>query len=267
MNPSGLRIGTPALTTRGLGEDEMREIAQVIAVALSDRFEAEREALRERTRSLMERYPLYPQLARRGRLTLARTPAQRPVFVELRRATPGCCSAAGTCTCPRSPAGTRASRRGSGSARRRRRRVPGVVSAAADPRCRTHDRGASGSSVGSKRCTCAERVVAAAVELTGDRGRRSRPGRSPGRVTVTAGPPRSIAGRRRVEQRAGTPSTLNRSSVRLDRAGRASPRSSRRSARCHWTSPCSCPAAPRPSRRAATKARSRPRWPATAVSR
>ena len=63
MNPSGLRIGTPALTTRGLVEDDMREIAQVIAVALSDRFESEREALGERTRSLMERYPLYPQLS------------------------------------------------------------------------------------------------------------------------------------------------------------------------------------------------------------
>jgi glycine hydroxymethyltransferase len=63
MNPSGLRIGTPALTTRGLGEDEMREIAQVIAVALSDRFEDEREPLGERTRSLMERYPLYPHLS------------------------------------------------------------------------------------------------------------------------------------------------------------------------------------------------------------
>jgi glycine hydroxymethyltransferase len=62
MNPSGLRIGTPALTTRGMVEDDMREIAQVIAVALTDRFDAEREALGERTRSLMERYPLYPQL-------------------------------------------------------------------------------------------------------------------------------------------------------------------------------------------------------------
>jgi glycine hydroxymethyltransferase len=62
MNPSGLRIGTPALTTRGLVEDDMREIAQVIAAALSEDFESEREALGERTRSLMERYPLYPQL-------------------------------------------------------------------------------------------------------------------------------------------------------------------------------------------------------------
>jgi glycine hydroxymethyltransferase len=63
MNPSGLRIGTPALTTRGLTEDDMREIASVIAVALSDRFDSDRDALRERTETLMERYPLYPQLS------------------------------------------------------------------------------------------------------------------------------------------------------------------------------------------------------------
>jgi glycine hydroxymethyltransferase len=62
MNPSGLRIGTQALTTRGMAEDEMREIAQVISIALSERFEAERESLRERTRALMDRFPLYPQL-------------------------------------------------------------------------------------------------------------------------------------------------------------------------------------------------------------
>jgi glycine hydroxymethyltransferase len=63
MNPSGLRIGTPALTTRGLVEDDLREVAQVICVALSDRFDSEREALLERSRALMERYPLYPQLS------------------------------------------------------------------------------------------------------------------------------------------------------------------------------------------------------------
>ncbi len=62
MNPSGLRIGTPALTTRGLVEEDMTEIAGVIATALSDDFEAQKEALGERTRALMERYPLYPQL-------------------------------------------------------------------------------------------------------------------------------------------------------------------------------------------------------------
>jgi glycine hydroxymethyltransferase len=63
MNPSGLRIGTPALTTRGLVEDDLREIAQVICVALSDRFDSERDALSERTRALIERYPLYPELS------------------------------------------------------------------------------------------------------------------------------------------------------------------------------------------------------------
>jgi glycine hydroxymethyltransferase len=62
MNPSGLRIGTPALTTRGLVEDDMREIGEVVSVALSDRFEAERDSLSERTNALMERYPLYPEL-------------------------------------------------------------------------------------------------------------------------------------------------------------------------------------------------------------
>jgi glycine hydroxymethyltransferase len=63
MNPSGLRIGTPALTTRGLGEDDMREVAEVICVALSNRFEDEKDALLERSSALMERHPLYPQLA------------------------------------------------------------------------------------------------------------------------------------------------------------------------------------------------------------
>ncbi|HEX5929022.1 MAG TPA: serine hydroxymethyltransferase [Solirubrobacterales bacterium] len=62
MNPSGLRIGTPALTTRGLGEEEMGEIAAVIATALGADFEAERTALSERTNALMDRFPLYPQL-------------------------------------------------------------------------------------------------------------------------------------------------------------------------------------------------------------
>ncbi|HEY5052372.1 MAG TPA: aminotransferase class I/II-fold pyridoxal phosphate-dependent enzyme, partial [Solirubrobacterales bacterium] len=63
MNPSGLRIGTPALTTRGMVEEDMREIAEVIAVALSGDFEAEKAALAERTDALMDRYPLYPQLS------------------------------------------------------------------------------------------------------------------------------------------------------------------------------------------------------------
>ena len=63
MDPSGLRIGTPALTTRGLVEDDMREIAAVIGASLGDDFASQKDALLERTRALMERYPLYPQLS------------------------------------------------------------------------------------------------------------------------------------------------------------------------------------------------------------
>jgi len=63
MNPSGLRIGTPALTTRGFVEDDMVEIASVISTALSGDFEAEKLPLMERTKALMERYPLYADLA------------------------------------------------------------------------------------------------------------------------------------------------------------------------------------------------------------
>jgi glycine hydroxymethyltransferase len=61
---SGLRIGTPALATRGLQEADFREIGKVIAEALSGDFSPEKKAeLSERTRALAERYPLYPQLA------------------------------------------------------------------------------------------------------------------------------------------------------------------------------------------------------------
>ena len=63
MNPSGLRIGTPALTTRGLLEDDMREIATVIATALGPDFDSEKDSLNDRTAALMDRYPLYDQLA------------------------------------------------------------------------------------------------------------------------------------------------------------------------------------------------------------
>jgi glycine hydroxymethyltransferase len=51
------------LTTRGLVEEDICEIAKVIVAALGDGFEAEREELHERSRALTERYPLYPHLS------------------------------------------------------------------------------------------------------------------------------------------------------------------------------------------------------------
>jgi glycine hydroxymethyltransferase len=61
---SGLRVGTPALATRGFDVEDFREIGKVIAEALTGAFsDSARAELSERTRSLAERHPLYPQLA------------------------------------------------------------------------------------------------------------------------------------------------------------------------------------------------------------
>jgi glycine hydroxymethyltransferase len=61
---SGLRVGTPALATRGFQVDDFREVGRVIAEALTgDWSDDARADLSERTRALAERYPLYPELA------------------------------------------------------------------------------------------------------------------------------------------------------------------------------------------------------------
>jgi glycine hydroxymethyltransferase len=63
MVSSGLRIGTPALATRGFGDDEFREVADIIATALRAEFDDDVKAsLRERVSALADRYPLYPNL-------------------------------------------------------------------------------------------------------------------------------------------------------------------------------------------------------------
>jgi glycine hydroxymethyltransferase len=62
---SGLRIGSPALATRGFQVDDFHEIGKVITQGLTSSSwgDAEIAELSERTRALAERYPLYPQLA------------------------------------------------------------------------------------------------------------------------------------------------------------------------------------------------------------
>ena len=59
---SGLRLGSPALTTRGFKEDDMREVAGIIALALThpDSAEAKEEA-RARVAALCRKYPLYEE--------------------------------------------------------------------------------------------------------------------------------------------------------------------------------------------------------------
>ena len=55
---SGLRLGTAAATTRGFVESDMKEIAKIISLTLSD-FEANADEARERVKALCEKYPLY----------------------------------------------------------------------------------------------------------------------------------------------------------------------------------------------------------------
>ncbi|MFE5890016.1 serine hydroxymethyltransferase [Streptomyces sp. NPDC056462] len=64
MVSSGLRIGTPALATRGFGETEFREVADIIAQALmAERLGDERaDLLRDRVAKLAGAFPLYPHL-------------------------------------------------------------------------------------------------------------------------------------------------------------------------------------------------------------
>ena len=59
---SGLRIGTPALATRGFGDAEFTEVADIIATALVEGTSADVEALGARVRKLTEAFPLYPTL-------------------------------------------------------------------------------------------------------------------------------------------------------------------------------------------------------------
>jgi Glycine/serine hydroxymethyltransferase len=60
LNPSGIRLGSPAVTTRGFGEAEMREVAGLIAEVLSQPdSEDVISSVKRRVLALAERFPLY----------------------------------------------------------------------------------------------------------------------------------------------------------------------------------------------------------------
>jgi glycine hydroxymethyltransferase len=63
MEASGLRIGTPALATRGLQREDFEEAGQIIAATLqSEDFASDTAVLSARVRAIVERYPLYEGL-------------------------------------------------------------------------------------------------------------------------------------------------------------------------------------------------------------
>ncbi len=55
---SGIRLGTPAVTSRGMKEDDMREIAQLISMVIND-FEGTKDEVIARVDALCKKYPLY----------------------------------------------------------------------------------------------------------------------------------------------------------------------------------------------------------------
>ena len=58
---SGIRVGTPAVTTRGFKEEEMVQIARLMVLTAKD-FEGSADAIRAEITDLCARFPLYPQL-------------------------------------------------------------------------------------------------------------------------------------------------------------------------------------------------------------
>jgi glycine hydroxymethyltransferase len=59
MEASGLRIGTPALATRGLQPTDFSEVGEILALALTPQYESRAGELAERVAAIVERYPLY----------------------------------------------------------------------------------------------------------------------------------------------------------------------------------------------------------------
>ena len=58
-DPSGLRLGTPALTTRGMKETDMAEVARLIVRTLKTDDEASLTTIRGEVRALAGKHPIY----------------------------------------------------------------------------------------------------------------------------------------------------------------------------------------------------------------
>jgi len=69
LKPSGIRIGTPALTTRGMKEAEMRQVGQWISQVLRNRTDAAvLSRVRNQVLQLAEAFPLYPERRARAQV-------------------------------------------------------------------------------------------------------------------------------------------------------------------------------------------------------
>src|SRR3989339_673375 len=63
FDPSGIRLGTPALTTRGMKEEDMKQIAAWIDEVVSHHTDDQKlEGIRQEIKTLTDRFPLYPSL-------------------------------------------------------------------------------------------------------------------------------------------------------------------------------------------------------------
>ncbi|MBU0646218.1 serine hydroxymethyltransferase, partial [Patescibacteria group bacterium] len=63
MDPSGIRLGTPAITTRGLKETEMKQIVAWIDQAIANHEdEAKLSEIKNRVKEMASKFPLYPDL-------------------------------------------------------------------------------------------------------------------------------------------------------------------------------------------------------------
>lgn len=63
MDPSGIRLGTPALTTRGMKEEEMKQIGAWIDEAITHHGDGRKlESIKAEVKTMTDRFPLYPEL-------------------------------------------------------------------------------------------------------------------------------------------------------------------------------------------------------------